>query len=126
MGVDNISDSISLSKQNVEKRIVMPSEVTTIPTLNFYIHLTDYDVSKDKLDIVFFPKKSQSYIGREDLLFKKMQSTRSSLSDKSSLFQDINTADEQSKYVEDPDFLKLILNYYCKILQLKINLAMVG
>jgi hypothetical protein len=107
MGVDNISDSISLSKQTVEKRIVMPSEVTTIPTLNFYIHLTDYDVSKDKLDIVSFPKKSQSYIGREDLLFKKMQSTRSSLSDKSSLFQDINTADEQSKYVEDPDFSEI-------------------
>ncbi len=70
MGVDNISDSISLSKQTVEKQIVMASEVTNIPTLNFYIQLTDSPVSRDKLEIVEFSKKAKAYIGREDLLFK--------------------------------------------------------
>ncbi len=70
MGVDDVSDSISISKQTVEKCLVMPSEVTSIPTLGFFIQLTDYPVSKDKLDIVNFPKRFLSYIGREDLLFK--------------------------------------------------------
>jgi len=70
MGVDNISDSISISEQTVEKRLVMPSEVTNVPTLNFYIQLTDYPVSRDKLDIISYDKKAQSYVGREDLLFR--------------------------------------------------------
>ena len=81
MGVDNISDSISISRQTVEKRLVMPSEVTNLPTLNFYIQLTDYPVSRDKLDIVAFDKRSHSYIGREDLLFKSLKSSESGYQD---------------------------------------------
>lgn len=76
MGVDDISDSISLSKQTVEKQVVMASEVTNIPTLNFYIQLTDYPVSRDKLEIVKFSKKANAYIGREDLLFKSKSNSQ--------------------------------------------------
>ena len=70
VGVDTVNNSISISKQTVEKQLVLPSEITNIPTLNFYIQLTDYDVSRDKLDIESFPKSSKDYIEREDLFFK--------------------------------------------------------
>jgi len=80
MGVSSVNDSISISKQTVEKNIVMASEVTNIPTLGFFIQLTDYDVTRDKLEIINFPKKAQSYIGREDLLFKKKKDQASNLS----------------------------------------------
>ena len=69
MGVEDMKDSISISKQTTEKRIVMPSEIMNIPTMNCYIQLTDYPVTRDRLDFMKFPKRCESYIGREDLLF---------------------------------------------------------
>lgn len=106
MGVDNISDSISISKQTVETPIVMSSEVTTIPSLNFYIHLTDFDVSRDKLDIVSFDKKSQSYIGREDLLFNSSHSSASKI-EISPLTKPIDNSLDNLKIEEDPIFSEI-------------------
>ena len=69
MGVEDMKDSISISKQTTEKRVVTPSEIMNIPTMNCYIQLTDYPVTRDRLDFMKFPKRCDSYIGREDLLF---------------------------------------------------------
>lgn len=103
MGVDDISDSISISKQTVEKRLVMPSEVTNVPTLNFYIQLTDYPVSRDKLDIVNFEKRAQSYIGREDLLFAPSAASQSG----TSLPEIASPNNIELQQVEDPDFAEI-------------------
>lgn len=71
LGLKDFGGSISTSHQTTEKRVVMPSEVMTIPTMNCFIQLTDYPVTKDKLDFMQFPKNTESYIGREDLLIIK-------------------------------------------------------
>lgn len=70
MGVDDLKDSISISAQTVEKQLVLPSEITNLPTLTYYIQLTDFPVARDKLNIISFKSTSESYIGREDLLLK--------------------------------------------------------
>lgn len=109
MGVDDISDSISISKSTVEKKVVMPSEITNIPTLNFYIQLTDMPVSKDALDIIQFNKVSSSYIGREDLLFNTDDKSRetsnfnnsiSVLNENDFISEIESTLDEQSYFGE--------------------------
>ena len=69
MGVDSNNSSISISHQTTEKRLVMPSEVMSVPTMNFYVQLTDYPVTKDKLDYIKFPKITESYLERGDLMF---------------------------------------------------------
>jgi len=66
MGVDSNNSSISISHQTTEKRLVMPSEVMSVPTMNFYVQLTDYPVTKDKLDYIKFPKITESYLERGD------------------------------------------------------------
>ena len=73
MGVEDMRDSISISKQTTEKRVVTPSEIMNIPTMNCYIQLTDYPVTRDRLDFIEFPKRCESYIGREDLLFASQE-----------------------------------------------------
>lgn len=100
MGVDDISDSISISKQTVEKQIVMASEVTNIPTLNFFIQLTDYPVSRDKLEIVKLNKKAQAYIGREDLLFKAKSNTQQADAN-TSINTSYNTSNKNDQMKED-------------------------
>jgi type IV secretory pathway TraG/TraD family ATPase VirD4 len=73
MGVDSNNSSISISHQTTEKRLVMPSEVMSVPTMNFYVQLTDYPVTKDKLDYIKFPKITESYLERGDLMFAQPQ-----------------------------------------------------
>jgi type IV secretory pathway TraG/TraD family ATPase VirD4 len=75
MGVDDLRDSISISRQTTEKRVVMPSEIMNVPTMNCFIQLTDCPVTRDNLEYMKFPKRGESYIGREDLLLSRMSSS---------------------------------------------------
>lgn len=117
MGVDKISDSISISKQTVEKRLVMPSEVTSVPDLNFYIQIPNFPLSRDALDIVSFESKTKSYIGRKDLDFnnQKVVNTIKNDLDEQKFFEEM-TANEDNysekiadTIIENDDYIHSIL-----------------
>ena len=96
MGVDSNNSSISISHQTTEKRLVMPSEVMSVPTMNFYVQLTDYPVTKDKLDYIKFPKITESYLERGDLMFAQPKKDSTTATGASS--------STTPTLVEDPEF----------------------
>ncbi|NLD99025.1 MAG: type IV secretion system DNA-binding domain-containing protein [Fibrobacter sp.] len=67
MGVSDLRDSVSHSKRVQEVRLVLPSEIMNLPTMNYYCKLSDLPVAKDSFNFRKFKKLNQSFIQREDL-----------------------------------------------------------
>jgi type IV secretory pathway TraG/TraD family ATPase VirD4 len=66
MGVSDMKDSISHSERIIEKRLVLPSEIMSLPTMNFYIQLTDLPVTRDSFTYRKYPQNCQSFSQRND------------------------------------------------------------
>jgi len=69
MGVVDMKDSLSISTQEKDKRLVLPSEITSLEDLNFYIQLSGYPITRDKFNYRKFPQTNEFYIGRKDFDF---------------------------------------------------------
>jgi type IV secretory pathway TraG/TraD family ATPase VirD4 len=71
LSVDDMKDGFGISTQMTETRLVMPSEVQNLPTMNCFFQLTDFPVSRDKLAYIKFPINTKAFVERDDLDIKK-------------------------------------------------------
>lgn len=66
MGVSDLRDSISQSSRIMEKRIVLPAQLTTLPDLELYMQLVGMPVTKDRIKAKSYKENQRNFTVRDE------------------------------------------------------------
>jgi type IV secretory pathway TraG/TraD family ATPase VirD4 len=69
-GTRDSGPSQTVSQQTLNERVVLPSEIMSMPNLTFLLKFPEYNVTPVGLDIVSLPDKSAAYMPRDDIRLK--------------------------------------------------------
>jgi type IV secretory pathway TraG/TraD family ATPase VirD4 len=65
-GVSDLKDSISINNEIIEKPIALPSQITTLKSLTFYMQLSDIsEITQTSIKYQIFPKNCEAFIVKD-------------------------------------------------------------
>ena len=72
MGVADNRDGISLMESKVRERLILPSQIASLPDLNAFVKIANYNITKTELKYRKFPDVAEPIIIRQDLNLEEM------------------------------------------------------
>ncbi len=81
MGISDFRDGLSYMTQSKVKKLLLPSELQTLPHMRGIVKLPDYDFSRISVPLVIYENKYEMFLQREDLDLERMIQKYSEIND---------------------------------------------
>jgi len=72
MGIQDNRDGQSINQTKNKERIILPSEIIDLETLNFYLKFSDFSITKSKLIYKSYPDINEPFLVRKGLTYKEI------------------------------------------------------